>query len=95
MLNERIGSQAVSIFRFIETFSEHPRGVRCHLAVGLVQHRRRRNIASPLADVRGLAGRTRAIAAAIRIGIEENLSFAAAEECIAAAEAAGRPLSLC
>ena len=55
---------------------------------------RRRNIASPLADVRGPAGRTRAIATAIRTGIEQNLDVATIEERIAAAEAAGRPLSL-
>ena len=55
---------------------------------------RRRNIASLLADVRGPAGRTRAIAAAIRIGIEQNLDVATVEEHIAAAEAAGRPLPL-
>lgn len=55
---------------------------------------RRRNIASPLADVRGPAGRTRAIAAAIRIGIEQNLDVATIGERIAAAEAAGRPLAL-
>ena len=55
---------------------------------------RRRNLASPLADVRGPAGRTRAIAAAIRIGIEQNVGADVIEERIAAAEAAGRPLSL-
>ena len=55
---------------------------------------RRRNIASPLADVRGPAGRTRAIAAAIRIGIEQNVGSDVIDERIAAAEAAGRPLSL-
>ncbi|MGG7102446.1 hypothetical protein [Rhodococcus sp. 24CO] len=55
---------------------------------------RRRNIASPLADVRGPAGRTRAIAAAIRIGIEQNVGTDCIEERIAAAEAAGCPLSL-
>ncbi|WP_234552569.1 MULTISPECIES: hypothetical protein [Rhodococcus] len=55
---------------------------------------RRRNIASPLADVRGPAGRTRAIATAIRTGIEQNVGVDVIEERIAAAEAAGRPLSL-
>lgn len=55
---------------------------------------RRRNIASPLADVRGPAGRTRAIAAAIRTGIEQHVRSDVIEERIAAAEAAGRPLSL-
>ncbi|MET3953781.1 hypothetical protein ABIE52_000647 [Rhodococcus sp. OAS809] len=55
---------------------------------------RRRDIASPLADVRGPAGRTRAIAAAIRTGIEQNLDVDTVEKRIAAAEAAGRPLSL-
>ncbi len=53
---------------------------------------RRRNIASPLAYVRGPAGRTRAIAAAIRIGVEQNPGSDVIEEHIAAAEAAGRPL---
>ncbi|MCQ4127483.1 hypothetical protein NOU13_23525 [Rhodococcus erythropolis] len=52
------------------------------------------NIASPLANIRGLAGHTRAISAAIRIRIEQNLDIATVEERIAAAEAAGRPLSL-
>ena len=47
-----------------------------------------------LVVVRGPAGRTRAIAAAIRIGIEQNLDVATVEGHIAAAEAAGRPLSL-
>ncbi|MDJ0104928.1 hypothetical protein QM646_00780 [Rhodococcus erythropolis] len=55
---------------------------------------RRRNIASPLADVRGHAGRTRAIAAAIRTGIERNVGVDVIDERIAAAETAGRPLSL-
>ena len=55
---------------------------------------RRRNIASPLADVRGPAGRTGAIAASIRIGIEQNLDVATVEVRITAAEAAGRSLSL-
>ncbi|GCB59541.1 MULTISPECIES: hypothetical protein [Rhodococcus erythropolis group] len=55
---------------------------------------RRRNIASPLADVRGPAGRTRAIAAAIRSGVEQNVANDVIDERIAAAEAAGRPLSL-
>ena len=55
---------------------------------------RRRNIASPLADVRGPAGRTRTIAAAIRIGIEQNIGVDNIEEHITAAEAAGRPLAL-
>ena len=33
---------------------------------------RRKNVASPLADVRGAAGRSRAIAAAIRTGLEQQ-----------------------
>ena len=49
---------------------------------------------SPLADVRGPAGRTRSIAAGIRFGIEQNVGVDAIEERIAATEAAGRPLSL-
>ncbi|WP_287484091.1 hypothetical protein [Rhodococcus sp. (in: high G+C Gram-positive bacteria)] len=55
---------------------------------------RRRNIASPLADVRGPASRTRAIATAIRSGIEQNVGSDVIDERIAAAEATGRPLSL-
>ncbi|MCD2158036.1 hypothetical protein LQL77_30460 [Rhodococcus cerastii] len=55
---------------------------------------RRRNITGPLADVRGPAGRTHAIATAIRTGIEHNLGVTTIDERIAAAEAAGRPLSL-
>ena len=55
---------------------------------------RRRNIASPLADVRGPAGRARAIAGAIRIGIEQNDDATTIDEHIHAAEVAGRPLSL-
>ena len=42
------------------------------------------NIAGPLADVRGPAGLTRAIAAAIRTEIEQNLEVATVEERIAA-----------
>lgn len=55
---------------------------------------RRRNIASPLADVRGPAGRTRAIADAIRTAVSRHEDAAATDERIHAAEAAGRPLSL-
>lgn len=55
---------------------------------------RRRNIASPLADVRGAAGRTRAIAAAVRIGLANADDAEGVEERIRAAEAAGAPLTL-
>ena len=55
---------------------------------------RRRNVASPLADVRGAAGRTRAIAAAIRAGLENNEAAADIERRIVDAETAGMPLTL-
>lgn len=55
---------------------------------------RRRNLANPLADVRGPSGRTRAIAAAVRAGLANHEDAATIEERIHAAEAAGRPLSL-
>ena len=53
---------------------------------------RRRNITSPLADVRGPTGRTRAIA--IRTRIEQNVGVDIIEELIATSETAGRPPSL-
>lgn len=54
---------------------------------------RRRNIASSLADVRGPAGRTRAVAAAIHSGVEQNAGSDIIEErrC---PKGAGRRLSL-
>ncbi|MFA7513269.1 MAG: hypothetical protein WCZ29_22565 [Mycolicibacterium vanbaalenii] len=55
---------------------------------------RRGNLASPLADVRGAAGRTRAIASAIRIGLALNEDAPTIERRIRDAEAAGRPLTL-
>ena len=55
---------------------------------------RRSNLAGPLADVRGAAGRTRAIAAAIRAGLDEHEDAASIEKRIRAAEIAGRPLTL-
>lgn len=55
---------------------------------------RRRNLAGPLADVRGAAGRTRAVAAAIRAGLADRESAEAIEDRIRAAEAAGLPLTL-
>ncbi|MFD7008105.1 hypothetical protein [Rhodococcus jostii] len=51
---------------------------------------RRRNLASPLADIRGPAGRTRAIADAIRTGLAGNED----NERIRCAEAGGLPLTL-
>jgi hypothetical protein len=57
-------------------------------------HLRRRNIASPLSDVRGPAGRTRAIAAAIRTGLVRGEEPDSIEERIRCAEAAGLPLTL-
>ena len=55
---------------------------------------RRRNLASPLADIRGAAGRTRAIAAAIRAGLANHEDAASIETRIRAAEAAGVPSTL-
>jgi hypothetical protein len=55
---------------------------------------RRNNMASPLADVRGAAGRTRAIAAAIRVGLANNEDAQSIEARIHLAEAAGLPLTL-
>jgi hypothetical protein len=55
---------------------------------------RRKNVASPLADVRGAAGRSRAIAAAIRTGLEQQEDFGSIERRIRAAEIAGLPLTL-
>lgn len=56
--------------------------------------RRRRNTSSPLADTRGPAGRTRAIATTIRTGLEEGANAAEIERRICAVEAAGHPLTL-
>jgi hypothetical protein len=55
---------------------------------------RRKNVASPLADVRGAAGRTRAIAAAIRTGLANDEDTDSIEKRIRAAEIAGLPLTL-
>lgn len=55
---------------------------------------RRRNPGSPLADLRGPAGRSRAIGAAIRTGRANGESEAQISKRIEAAAAAGRPLSL-
>ena len=55
---------------------------------------RRKNVASPLADVRGAAGRSRAIAAAIRAGLEQQEDSGRIERRIRAAEIAGLPLTL-
>ena len=55
---------------------------------------RRKNVASPLADVRGAAGRSRAIAAAIRTGLEQQEDSGSIERRIRAAEIAGLPLTL-
>jgi hypothetical protein len=48
---------------------------------------RRRNLANPLADVRGAAGRTRTVAAAIRTGLANHEDAASIEVRIRAAEA--------
>ena len=55
---------------------------------------RRKNVASPLADVRRAAGRSRAIAAAIRAGLEQQEDSGSIERRIRAAEIAGLPLTL-
>ncbi|MCX2715222.1 hypothetical protein [Mycolicibacterium sp. J2] len=55
---------------------------------------RRGNLASPLADVRGAAGRARAIASAVRTGLARNKSAASIERLICRAERAGHPWTL-
>ena len=55
---------------------------------------RRGNLANPLADVRGAAGRTRAIAAAVRAGLANQETAASIEMRIIDAEAVGLPLTL-
>jgi len=55
---------------------------------------RRRNLVGPLADVRGAAGRTHAIAAAIRTGLKNYEDPMSIEQRIRVAERAGRPITL-
>jgi hypothetical protein len=55
---------------------------------------RRSNLDSPLADVRGAAGRTRAIAAAVRGGLANNDDASGIETRIRAVQIAGLPLTL-
>jgi hypothetical protein len=55
---------------------------------------RRRNLANPLADVRGAAGRTRAIATAIRAGLSNQEDATSIEIRILEAETVGLPLTL-
>ncbi|MFE4635489.1 hypothetical protein ACFRJ1_19240 [Streptomyces sp. NPDC056773] len=55
---------------------------------------RRRDPGGPLADLRGPAGRARAVAAAIRLGQAAGESAAVIHQRIEIASAAGRPLSL-
>jgi len=55
---------------------------------------RRRNLANPLADVRGAAGRTRAIAIAIRAGLANQEDATSIEIRILEAETVGLPLTL-
>ncbi|MQS99335.1 hypothetical protein FF041_03690 [Streptomyces jumonjinensis] len=55
---------------------------------------RRRDPGGPLADLRGAAGRSRAISAAIRAGRAAGEPAAAIKRRVEAAAAAGRPLSL-
>ena len=54
----------------------------------------RRNLTNPLADVRGAAGRTRAIAATIRAGLANHEDAADVERRILDAQNAGIPLTL-
>ncbi|RAL31694.1 hypothetical protein CVN56_26385 [Rhodococcus sp. AQ5-07] len=62
------------------------------------RHRSAREWATTLTGSRrrrsGPADRTRAVAVAIRTGVEQNAGSDVIDERIAAAEAAGRPLSL-
>ncbi|WP_373863307.1 hypothetical protein [Rhodococcus marinonascens] len=55
---------------------------------------RRRNVSSPLADVRGPAGRARAIADAIRTGMDQREDPDTIEQRIHEAEQAGLPFTL-
>ncbi|WP_280763570.1 hypothetical protein [Prescottella agglutinans] len=55
---------------------------------------RRRNVRSPLADVRGSAGRSHAIAAAVRAGLAAGDGTDAIDARIRAAEEAGTPFTL-
>lgn len=55
---------------------------------------RRHRPDGPLADLRGAAGRTRAIAHAVRIGLSSGATNAEIENQIKAAELAGLPLTL-
>ncbi|MDV6277963.1 hypothetical protein R3Q06_31255 [Rhodococcus erythropolis] len=55
---------------------------------------RRRNITSPLADVRGPAGRTRAVAATIRTALGKRDDHDTIEHSIHDAEQAGMPFTL-
>jgi hypothetical protein len=55
---------------------------------------RRTNLANPLSDVRGAAGRTRSIAAAVRTGLANHEDAVSIEKRIRAAETAGLPLTL-
>jgi hypothetical protein len=55
---------------------------------------RRTNLANPLSDVRGAAGRTRSIAAAVRTGLANHEDTVSIEKRIRAAETAGLPLTL-
>lgn len=55
---------------------------------------RRRDVHSPLADVRGAAGRSRAIGAAVRAAVAAGGDIAEVRRVIAAADAAGRPCTL-
>lgn len=55
---------------------------------------RRGDLTGPLADVRGAAGRTRAIAAAIRAALDDREDAPGIERRIRAAENAGIPITL-
>lgn len=71
-----------------------------HLRLGTIAEnaaewaQRHRDPTGPLADVRGAAGRTRAIADAVRVGLAARESREQIEERIRTAEAEGRPFTL-
>jgi len=63
-------------------------------ATNRIEYVRRRSLNSPSADVRGMPGRSHAIAEAMRSVLRAGEDSAAIDARIRAAEDAGRPLSL-
>lgn len=80
--------------RFRGLRQPHPLPLGTHRTNRSEYDLRRRNIASPLADARGPTGRTRAIAAAIRTGLDRNDNLDMIEHKIHDAEHAGLPFTL-